>query len=152
MHSINPLITELKIEGGIYIFLGCISILLALFFWLIIKYSFHKGMAYALFLIGLFQLWRGCEITIRLPEQITAAAMQSEAIKHQINQTELIRNTGIILSVISLIALIGLRNPFSKFWKGLTLGLLIQATMVMLMETAILTNFVSLMNYTTNLK
>lgn len=146
MPFLNTFITEVKLEGGIYIFVGCVSILLALFFWLIIKYSFHKGMACSLCVIGFLQLWHGYKLFV-LPEQIPFITNQTETIHQLIYESAVMRNTGIVLFAISLTGFIVLRNSFLKFWKGLALGLLVQAAIIVPMETSVTSNFSSYLNY-----
>lgn len=140
MSPVSRFVTEVNIEGVIYMFSGSISVLFALFFWLIIKYSFHKGMACSLCVLGLLQLWRGYAMISGLdsfPDPVSMNAQTETNLQHFIYKSGLIRNAAIALLFISVTGFITIKNPLFKFWKGLTLGLLIEAAVIITMETAI---------------
>lgn len=106
-----------QIISFIFIFVGAISILLALFFWGIIKYNFFRGMAFPLFCFGLAELLYFT----------------------QNSSSELLcfNNTSFTIGVVFIISLslIGYYFLKNKFWKGFLLGLTIK------LSTTVIINF-----------
>jgi len=135
--------TEEKIESLIFIFLGIIAISLAFIFLFFIKYSFYKGLAYPILIIGIIQLTIGSLSFLKSESDMKFKEFNNTNQKESIIQNELpgmeivIKNLVIykwieisfmILGVFLYFCFI---NSTQKFWKGLGLGLLIQALLML---------------------
>ncbi len=149
MHSldfIHTYFTEEKIESLIFIIIGCIAILFSCFFWGIIKYSFFKGMAYPLFCIGLIQVVVGGTVYNRVPKDIERVEqiVKNKTIhlqKTEITRIEIVQQNFVIykwiemtLMAISSILIVLFYKSTQTFWKGLGLGLLIQASVMLCLD------------------
>lgn len=138
--------TEEKIESLFFIIIGFIAVLLALVFLLIIKYSFFKGMAIPLLLIGTMQLIVGSKIYQRTQSDI---ARVEQAIKTnardlqtiEIHRIETVLQNFVIYKWIELcliltsiiLILVFYKSP-QAFWKGLGLGLLTQTCLLLCLD------------------
>jgi hypothetical protein len=135
-----------QIESLIFIILGILSICLALIFLGIIKYSFFKGMAVPLLLIGLTQLIVGSIVYLRSPEdkyRVTQMLIneRSKIKTEEIPRMEKVMQNftvykwiEIVLILASIILLIIFYSSPQTYWKGLALGLLIQAIMMLSLD------------------
>lgn len=135
--------TEEKIESLFFIIIGSIAVLLALIFLLIIKYSFFKGMAIPLLLVGTMELIVGSKIYQRTPSDIIRVEQNIKTNTRDLQTIEIPRieivlqnfviykwiEICLILTSIILI-LVFYKSP-QAFWKGLGLGLLIQACLLL---------------------
>jgi multidrug transporter EmrE-like cation transporter len=138
--------SEEKIERLFFIIIGSITIAAALVFLGIIKYSFFKGLAYPLLLVGLIQLIIGINVYNRSPkdqERVTRFIMQEpDNIKtEELPRMEIVMQNFTIykwIEIILIITGIVLISLFYKspqtFWKGLGLGLLIQAVLMLCLD------------------
>ena len=114
--TIQHTIQYQQIISFIYIFVGAISTLLALFFWGIIKYNFFRGMAYPLLCFGLIEL-------LHFTKNYNTLALSFSNTSFMI---------GYILSVcLSLACYFFFKN---KFWKGFSLGLTIKLLITALLN------------------
>lgn len=135
-----------QIESLIFIILGILSICLALIFLGIIKYSFFKGMAVPLLLIGLTQLTVGSIVYLRSPEykyRVTQMLIneRSKIKTEEIPRMEKVMQNftvykwiEIVLILASIILLIIFYYSPQTYWKGLALGLLIQAIIMLSLD------------------
>jgi predicted membrane channel-forming protein YqfA (hemolysin III family) len=135
-----------QIESLIFIILGILSICLALIFLGIIKYSFFKGMAVPLLAVGLIQLIVGTTIYLRSPEdkyRVTQMLIneRSKIKTEEIPRMEKVMQNftvykwiEIVLILASIILLIIFYSSPQTYWKGLALGLLIQAIMMLSLD------------------
>ena len=135
-----------QIESLIFIILGILSICLALIFLGIIKYSFFKGMAVPLLLIGLTQLTVGSIVYLRSPEdkyRVTQMLIneRSKIKTEEIPRMEKVMQNftvykwiEIVLILASIILLIIFYSSPQTYWKGLALGLLIQAIIMLSLD------------------
>ncbi|MBA4241945.1 MAG: hypothetical protein C0448_14560 [Sphingobacteriaceae bacterium] len=135
--------SEEKIESLFFIIIGSIAVLLALIFLLIIKYSFFKGMAIPLLLVGTMELIVGSKIYQRTPSDIVRVEQNIKTNTRDLQTIEIPRieivlqnfviykwiEICLILTSIILI-LVFYKSP-QTFWKGLGLGLLIQACLLL---------------------
>lgn len=138
--------TEEKIESLFFIIIAFIAIALAIFFLWIIKYSFFKGMAIPLLLIGSIQLTIGYNIYKRSPNDIYRVEQIVKNNNLLLKKTEVSRmetvikhfnihkwvEIALILSGLALI-LIFKKSP-QTFWKGIGLGLFIQAILMLCLD------------------
>ena len=138
--------TEEKIESLFFIFLGFIAVSLAFIFLFIIKYSFYNGLAYPLLVIGIVQLTVGTSVFFRTESDIKRVEHMMQNERELIEQKELPRMEIVMknfliykwieigLVVLSLFLLIYFRSSNQVFWKGIGLGLLIQATIMLSLD------------------
>lgn len=138
--------TEEKIESLFYIIIGSIAILLALTFLLIIKYSFFKGFAIPLLLVGIMQLMIGSIIYTRTPKDIIRLEQQIKNQSQFIQNNEIPRMETVLQSfmiykwieisfmIIGIILITIFYKSPQTFWKGLALGLLIQASLMLCLD------------------
>jgi hypothetical protein len=134
--------TQEKIESIFFIFIGMISISFALINWFVIKYSLYKGLAYPLFVIGLIQLGVGITIYNRSPNDILRVENLFKMETQKIQTEEIPRMEKVIENfllykwieiafiIIGVILFIYCKNSSAVFWKGIGLGLIIQATIM----------------------
>lgn len=137
MNFIETYFTEEKIQFLFLIIIGIIAITLACIFLFIIKYSFFKGMAISLLLIGTFQVIIGSVIYNRSSSNIVRVntIMNDDPQKIKIEELPRIENVikkitiykwiEIAIFIISIILFY--KSPLT-FWKGLALGIMIQAS------------------------
>ena len=138
--------TEEKIESLIFIFLGIIAICLAFIFLFVIKYSFYKGIAYPLLIIGIIQLTFGSLSFLKSDSDMKRKEFYNKNQTEYIIQNELPRMEIVIKNLIIYkwieisLMLLGVflyfcfRYSTQKFWKGLGLGLLIQALIMLSLD------------------
>lgn len=145
-YFIETYFTEERIESLFFIIIGSIAILLASFFLLIIKYSFFKGMAVPLIVIGIIQMVVGISIYNRSSKDIERVKYFVKQEPKKIQTEELprmkkvIKNfiiykwIEIVLIIASIILLVLFYASPQTYWKGLALGLLIQAIIMFLLD------------------
>ena len=138
--------TEEKIESLFFIIIGIISISLAFIFWFIIKYSFFKGLAFPLFLIGLNQLVVGATVYISSPKDIITIEQIIKEQPQKILSEELPRMETVMkrftvykvieiaLILTGIVLFILFYNSPQLFWKGLGLGLMIQSGLMLILD------------------
>ncbi len=149
IHSVNfvtTYFTEEEIESLFFIIVGVITISLAFIFWFIIKYSFYNGLAFPFLIIGLIQLIVGTTVYIRSPKDIVKV---EHIIKHEpqkIQTEELPRMETVMKSftiykwieialiLTGIILFMSFYNSSQTFWKGLGLGLIIQASLMLSLD------------------
>lgn len=138
--------TEEKIESLFFSIIGITSICLALIFWFIIKYSFYKGLAFPFLLVGLIQIIVGTTVYISSPKDITRIEQLIRHEPQKIQTEELPRMEvvmksftiykwiEIILILTGIILFILFYNSSQIFWKGLGLGIIIQAGLMLTLD------------------
>ena len=146
INFVNTYFTEEKIESLFILIIGITSIILALIFLSIIKYSFYKGLAFPLLIIGIIQLSVGSIIVKRSPKDIIRVEKIIKESPQKIGTEELprmekvIKNFRIYFWIEILFMLTGIiffiyfYSSKQTFWKGLGLGLLIQATLLLSLD------------------
>ena len=138
--------TELKIESLFFIFIGVIAICLALIFWFIIKYSFYKGFAYPLLIIGIVQLTVGSIRFFKADYDVKRIEFYNVNKNEYLLQNELPRmemvttNFTLFIWIEIVLILLGVFlyfyfKPLNQvFWKGLGLGLFVQAVILLSLD------------------
>jgi hypothetical protein len=131
--------TAEKLESLLFFGIGIVALGLSLYFWLGLKTPFYKGMAIPLALIALIQISVGGGVYFRSPKDIERVTNQLQqqpmAIKTEelprmetvMKKFEIYRYTEIGLALAGLI----LFFVGTGFWKGLGLGLAIQALLML---------------------
>ena len=135
-----------QIESLFFIILGSIAICLAAVFLGIIKYSFFKGMAIPLLLIGSIQLTVGVMIYNRSPEDMYRVSQINITERSKLKTEELPRMEKVIknlvvykcieiaLIILGLIVFVIFYNSSQGFWKGFGLALMIQAGIMLSLD------------------
>ncbi len=134
--------TEERAQSVILLSIGIIALILACIFFYIIRYSFFKGIAIPLLLIGLLQIVVGGVIFYRSPKDTLKVQNMFLHEPHRIKSEELPRIEKVIkqfeiykwiemtLLIISIILIVIFYNSPQTFWKGIGLGLLLQTCLV----------------------
>lgn len=145
-YFIESYFVEERIESLFFIIIGLIAILLACFFLLIIKYSFFKGMGISLLVIGIIQLAVGATVYKRSLGDITRVSnyvkydpqkvkiVELPRIEKVIENFSIYKCIEIILMVCGIYLYIRFNSSPQTFWKGLALGLLIQASITLSLD------------------
>lgn len=143
---IQTYFTEEKIESLFFIVIGSVAIILAIVFLGIIKYSFFKGMAYPLLLIGLIQVIVGSNIYMRTPQDIERVEKIIRNQTQYLQTTEILRVKNVLqnftiykwieitLIILGVILILIFYKSQQPFWKGLGLGLLIQTCIILSLD------------------
>jgi len=146
VNFIHAYFTEERIESLFFIIIGSIAIILALIFLGIIKYSFFKGLAYPLLFIGVIQIIVGFNIYNRSPKDIIRVEQMINTNPRQLQISEIPRMETVLtnftiykcIEIILMMAGVFLISRYRKspqtFWKGLGLGLLIQACLMLCLD------------------
>lgn len=136
---ITSYFTEEKLQSAIFIIIGVIAILCALVFLWLIKYSFFKGMAIPLILIGMIQISAGTIAYHQSQKYSTKMELLLSNKPEEVKSEELKRMQIVLknyanyklIELIVLLTGIALFILFYKspqtFWKGFGLGLVIYA-------------------------
>ena len=140
---VNNYFTEMKIESLIYLFIGLVSFLCSLIFWLIIKYSFYKGTAISLFILSFILIYNGYhqnaihqkqkskieQLLIKTSQPIQTNELDGINVELEcLKQYQWINWA--ILTVGIMLYFLFHTSP-QKFWKGFGFGLII-STCIML--------------------
>lgn len=143
---INNYFIQEKIESLIFAIIGLVAISVSFIFWFIIKYSFYKGMAYPIFIIGFIQILVGGVVYMRSPQDIIRVEqiLKFEPIKMKteeiprinkvIKNFEIYKWIEICFIFFGLILFIFCKKTNLSFWKGIGLGLLIQAMLMLALD------------------
>lgn len=120
----------------IFIIIGILAIGFSLFFLMIIKYSFFKGLALVLLLAGIFQVGRGSHAlaTCRdahfvIQTNGTVTDEETAFINAQIQELGNFTWIAIAGAVIGFLLFITFFKSSQTFWKGIGLGMIIQGTL-----------------------
>jgi hypothetical protein len=144
MDSIKNYFTAEKHESVLFVLVGISAVILALYFLLKLKQPFYNGMAYAFIAIALIQVGVGTSVWLRSAKDIERVSNMVRNNTSKIETEEiprmnvvmknfiLYRWVEIALMLIGLIAFFCL--PSDTFWKGLGLGLFIQAAFMLLLD------------------
>jgi hypothetical protein len=146
MDFITLYFAEEKIESLIFVFIGVLCILLALFFLYVIKYSLYKGISIPFLGIGFLQLMVGIIVFLKNEQQLAAIKHIVRVKSAELYFAELQRVTNILNNFFIYkmveIGLIGLGillilvffKSSQTFWKGIGLGLLMQASITFTLD------------------
>jgi glucan phosphoethanolaminetransferase (alkaline phosphatase superfamily) len=136
---ITTYLTEVRIENTFFLIVGLITIALAFIFLGIIKYSFFKGMAIPLLVLGIIELSAGAisynqsqkySNNIQLLKKYNTEEVQAEELKRMqiiLKNYTIYSWIELLLICIGLLLFIRFNKSPQTFWKGFGLGLLIQA-------------------------
>lgn len=143
---ITTYFTEEKIESLFFIIIGFTAVALAIFFLWIIKYSFFKGMAIPFLLIGSIQLTVGYTVYNRSLNDIYRVEQLVKNNQVHLKTAEVLRMESVIQNftiykwieiafiLLGLVLMILFKKSPQTFWKGVGLGLLIQASLMLCLD------------------
>lgn len=144
MEQITNYFNAEKSESIVFILVGSIAILIAIYFLFKLKESFFDGMAYPLIAVALIQIVVGSSIFFRSPKDIERVSLIIQTEKSRIQTEEIPRMEvvmknfqiyhwiEIILIVIGMILFLFFQQI--SIWKGVGLGLSIQAGFMLLLD------------------
>ena len=139
---ISTYLTEERIENTFFLIVGLITIALAFIFLGIIKYSFFKGLAIPLLVLGIIELSAGAisynqsqnySNNIPFLKKNNTKEVQAEELKRMqivLKNYAIYRWIELFLICIGLLLFIRFNKSPQTFWKGFGLGLLIQASIL----------------------
>lgn len=146
INFIENYFTQEKIESVFFILIGAVAICFALINLFIIKYSFYRGLAYPLLVIGLIQLGVGTTIYSRSPKDIIRVEHLVKIETQKIQTEEIPRMESVIsnfvlykwieiaLNIGGVILFFCCKKLSHVFWKGIGLGLIIQASLMLSLD------------------
>lgn len=133
-----------KNESLLFMGIGIITNALGFYFWFTIKEPFYKGIAMPFILVALIQLTVGITVYFRSPKEIVMVEniVKNEPIKIQteeIPRMEVVMKNFIIYRYLEIVLIIlGLSLfvffPIQTFWKGIGIGLFIQASLMLSLD------------------
>ncbi|MFY8162004.1 MAG: hypothetical protein ACOVNU_11790 [Candidatus Kapaibacteriota bacterium] len=133
-----------KLESYIFILIGVIALAMALYFIFVMKSSFWKGFAITFFIIAMLEFVVGYTIVNRSPKDIVRIEnfIQKEplSIKSlEIPRMEKVMSNFVIFRYVEIAFIIfGIILMYSSlndtFWRGIGLGLFIQASIVLCLD------------------
>lgn len=133
-----------KNESLLFMGIGIIANTLGFYFWFTIKEPFYKGIAIPFILVALIQLTVGITVYFRSPKEIVMVEniVKNEPIKIQteeIPRMEVVMKNFIIYRYLEIVLIIlGLSLffffPIQTFWKGIGIGLFIQASLMLSLD------------------
>jgi hypothetical protein len=143
-NSISNYFNAEKWESVLFILVGVAAILFACYFLIKLKLPFYNGMSYPLIAIAIIQLTVGSSVYFRSSKDIERMniMLQSDSSKiklEEIPRMELVMKNFIIYRWIEIsLILIGLVLFYyfseGSFWRGIGLGLVIQATFMLVLD------------------
>jgi len=144
MEQITNYFNAEKSESILFILVGSIAIGIALYFLFKLKEPFYNGIAYPLIAVALIQIVVGTSIFFRSPKDIERVSLIIQTEKSRI-QTEEIPRMEVVMKNFEMyrwveISLLILGIVFILFfhqqsiWKGVGLGLSIQAGFMLLLD------------------
>jgi hypothetical protein len=131
---IHHLVTGQKIESWIFIITGILSIALALFFFIIIKYSFFKGLGFIFLAAGILEI--AAAVFMRLPYQhiqLKDGIITNNGLLYlneKISQMEIFLWISFVITIIGILLYSTFFRSAKTFWKGIGLGLLMQGLLL----------------------
>jgi len=143
----NPVIKYFngeKAESYIFILIGVIALAMALYFIFVLKTVFWKGLAMPFIIVASLEFIVGYTIVTRSPKDITRVETFIKKEPQSINTLEIPRMEKVMSNFVIFryaeIALIilGMALMYSSmndtFWRGIGLGLFIQASIVLCLD------------------
>lgn len=144
MEQISKYFNAEKYESVLFVLVGFVAIIFATYFFLKVKQPFYNGMAYPLILVALIQLTVGGSVYLRSPKDILRVNQIVQTDKAKIQTEEIprmrtvMKNFAIykwveIALIIVSIIMFFFFQPMT-IWKGVGLGLFIQASFMLLLD------------------
>jgi uncharacterized membrane protein len=144
MEQISKYFNAEKYESVLFVMVGIIAIIFAAYFLVKVKQPFYKGMAYPLIAVAIIQIVVGTSIYFRSPKDILRVNNiveheKSKIYAEEIPRMEVVMKNFVIYHWIEIILLLlGIIMFFyfepNTLWKGVGLGLAIQASFMLLLD------------------
>ena len=133
-----------KAESYIFIIMGVIALTMALYFFFAFKTSFWKGVAIPFVMVALLEFVVGYTIVTRSPKDLVRVEtfITKEPLKIQteeIPRMEKVLNNFVIFRYVEIaLIIVGIVLMYSSmndtFWRGIGLGLFVQASVVLSLD------------------
>ncbi len=133
-----------KAESYIFILIGVIALVMALYFIFALKSSFWKGVAIPFIIVALLEFIVGYTIVTRSPKDITRVQTfiikEPQSIKSlEIPRMEKVMSNFVVFRYAEIaLIILGIALMYSSmndtFWRGIGLGLFIQASIVLCLD------------------
>jgi hypothetical protein len=133
-----------KVESYFFILIGVIALVLAFYFFLVLKTSFWKGVAIPFVIVALLELVVGYTIVTRSPLDIKRVESFIKKEPQNIKSLEIPRMAKVLKNFVVFryieiaLILLGIILMYSSmndtFWRGIGLGLFIQASIVLSLD------------------
>ena len=143
----NPVVRYFNGEKGesyIFILIGVIALAMALYFFFALKTSFWKGVALPFIIVALLEFVVGYTIVTRSPKDIARVEIfiqkEPQSIKTlEIPRMEKVLNNFVMYRYVEIaLIILGIILMYSSmndtFWRGIGLGLFIQASIVLSLD------------------
>lgn len=144
MNAIENYFTEEKYESVLFVLVGIVAIVLAIYFFVKVKQPFYNGMSYPLIAIAFIQIVVGSTVFLRSPNDVKRVNEFLEKDQNKIVLEEIPRMNKVMknfvlyrwieLSLIVVGLILFFLAPQKSFWKGLALGIIIQAGFMLLLD------------------
>ena len=144
MHPVVKYFNGEKAESYIFILLGVIAFAMALYFFFALKTSFWKGVSVPFIIVALLEFVVGYTIVTRSPKDIARVETYLQQAPKNIKTIEIPRLEKVLSNFVIYryveIALINLgivlmySSMNDTFWRGIGLGLFIQASIVLSLD------------------
>ncbi len=144
MKFISEYFNSEKFESLFFIGVGILAITLGIYYWLVIKEPFYNGNATALMLVALVQLTVGISVYFRSPKDIIRVENTIKNDVYKIKTEEIPRMNVVMknfiiyryveIALIILGLIMFFYFPSVSFWKGLGVGLFIQASLMLSLD------------------
>jgi uncharacterized integral membrane protein len=144
MHPVVKYFNGEKAESYIFILLGVIAFAMALYFFFALKTSFWKGVSVPFIIVALLEFVVGYTIVTRSPKDIARVETYLQQAPKNIKTIEIPRMEKVLSNFVIYryveIALINLgivlmySSMNDTFWRGIGLGLFIQASIVLSLD------------------
>ena len=133
-----------KAESYIFILIGVIAFIMALYFFFVLKSSFWKGAAIPFIIVALLEFVVGYTIVRRSPKDIARVekymlkdpqsikTLEIPRMEKVLNNFVMYRYVEIALIILGIILMYSSIND--TFWRGIGLGLFIQAGIVLSLD------------------
>lgn len=144
MNSVVKYFNGEKAESYIFILIGVIAFAMALYFFFALKTSFWKGVAIPFIIVALLEFIVGYTIVTRSEKDITRIETfiqkeQQSIKKIEIPRMEKVLSNFVIYRYVEIaLIILGIVLMYSSmndtFWRGIGLGLFIQASIVLCLD------------------
>ncbi len=144
MNAIQEYFTTEKQESLLFIMVGTIAIGIGIYFLLKIKQPYFNGMAYSFMAIALIQLTVGISVYGRSPKDIERVTEIVQTDSTRIQTEEMPRMKTVMknfviyrwveIALLLLGVILFFMAPAQTLWKGVGLGLAIQAGLMLLLD------------------
>ncbi|GEM56218.1 hypothetical protein B0A58_05500 [Flavobacterium branchiophilum NBRC 15030 = ATCC 35035] len=144
MNAIEKYFNGEKAESLVFIIIGVLALAMALYFIFVLKTSFWKGVAIPFIAVALLEILVGYIVFTRSPEDVNRVKTYVEKDPKSVQTQEIprmeqvmhnfvvFRFVEIALIVFGIVLMYSTKND--TFWRGLGLGLFLQASMVLSLD------------------